>query len=203
MNFIIAGIHTGIGKTVCSAVICQAKGWDYWKPVQAGDLENSDSIFIQKNVSNPSCTIHPETYRLNTAASPHYAAAIDGIEIKPEQIILPQTNNGLIIETAGGLMSPLAKTYLNIDMIEQINLPVILVANHYLGSINHTLLSAELLKQRRIGVKGLVFCGTIVPSTQDFILEYTRLPLLFSIPQMNNVNALPIATFATSISLNF
>ena len=203
MNFIIAGIHTGIGKTICSAVICQATGWDYWKPVQAGDLENSDSIFIKKNVSNPSCTIHPETYRLNTAASPHYAAAIDGTEIKPEQIILPQTNNGLIIETAGGLMSPLAKTYLNIDMIEQLNLPVILVSNHYLGSINHTLLSAELLKQRRIRVKGLVFCGTIVPSTQDFILEYTRLPLLFSIPQMNNVDASSIATFASSISINF
>ncbi len=88
MSIIVAGIHTGIGKTICSAIICQALGFDYWKPVQAGDLENSDSVFIQKNVTNKSTIIHEEAYSLQTAASPHYAASIDGIKIEQEKIIL-------------------------------------------------------------------------------------------------------------------
>src|SRR5205085_12540480 len=98
MSIIIAGIHTGIGKTVCSTVICQAMGWDYWKPVQAGELENSDSVFVRKNVSNTSCHIHPEAYRLSVDASPHYAAEVDGIEIKRENIILPSSSNNILIE---------------------------------------------------------------------------------------------------------
>src|SRR5436190_4886175 len=102
MSIIIAGIHTGIGKTICSAVICEALGYDYWKPVQAGDLENSDTVFIRKNVSNPSCIIHPEAYRLQIAASPHYAAEMENIEIKKEYIFLPASSNNIVVETAGG-----------------------------------------------------------------------------------------------------
>jgi len=203
MSVIIAGIHTGIGKTLCSAIICQVKGWDYWKPVQAGDLDISDSKFIEKNVSNPLCKIHAEAYRLQTAASPHYAAAVDGIEIEPERFVIPSTTNGLVIETAGGLMSPLAKNFVNIDLTAQLKLPVILVANYYLGSINHTLLSVEILKQHHISVAGLVFSGDKVVSTHDFILSYTGLPLLFSIPQMETTDAVSIATFAAGIDLNF
>jgi dethiobiotin synthetase len=159
MSIIIAGIHTGIGKTVCSAVICQALGYDYWKPVQAGDLENTDTLFIKKNVSNPTCTRHPEAYRLRTAASPHYAAELDGIQIKKENIILPVTTNNIVVETAGGLMSPLASNFLNIDLVQQLQLPVILLAANYLGSINHTLLSFSLLQDRGQKILGIVFSG--------------------------------------------
>ena len=202
MSIIIAGIHTGIGKTICSAVICQALGYDYFKPIQAGDLDNSDSVFIKKNVDNPSCIIHRESYQLNTPASPHFAAALDGITIKKENIILPVSKNNIVIETAGGIMSPLAKNFLNIDLVQHFNLPVILVASNYLGSINHTLLSVSAMQQRNITIQGLVFSGEAVESTRQYILEYTQLPLLFSIPLFQNINSQVVADFAKIISIN-
>ena len=186
--FIIAGIHTGIGKTLCSAVLCEALGYDYWKPIQAGDLDNSDSIFIQNHVSNSKCTIHPETYRFQTAASPHFAADTEGVVIEKEKLKMPETNNNLIVETAGGIMSPLGKNFLNIDLIKHLNLPVILVSENYLGSINHTLMTIFALKQQHVPIKGIVFNGNVVQSSVDYILEYTQLPLLFSIPKMAVVN---------------
>ena len=202
MNIIIAGIHTGIGKTVCSAVICQALGYDYWKPVQAGELNDSDSIFIKRNVSNPLCTVHPERYQLTIPASPHYAAALEGVEIKPADFLLPYTTNSMVVETAGGIMSPLSNSFLNIDLMQQLNLPVILVSNNYLGSINHTLLTVEAMQKRNLEVAGLVFCGHEFSSTRDFILQYTKLPLLFSIPQFDTINEAVIASFAKTISLH-
>jgi dethiobiotin synthetase len=203
MSIIIAGIHTGIGKTVCSAVICQALGYDYWKPVQAGDWSNSDSIFIQKNVTNPKTIVHPETYKLVTAASPHYAAKLDGIEIKKDHFQLPESKNNIVVETAGGLMSPLADNFLNIDLIVTLQLPVVLVSNNYLGSINHTLLSYEALKSRKIKTLGIVFDGVEATPSQEYILSYTKLPLLFSIPQFLNLNAQTISNFAKTISIKF
>ncbi|MFT3679546.1 MAG: dethiobiotin synthase [Ferruginibacter sp.] len=202
MSVIIAGIHTGIGKTVCSAVMCQALGYDYWKPVQAGELNNSDSLFVQRNVSNPACTIHPERHKLTIPASPHFAAAMDGIEIKSSDFSLPVTNNEIIVETAGGIMSPFANNFLNIDLMIQLNLPAIVVSNNYLGSINHTLLTVEALQQRDISLKGIVFSGVTVGSTRDYILQYTRLPLLFSIPLFDKINADTIAAFAKTVSIN-
>jgi dethiobiotin synthetase len=115
MSIIIAGIHTGIGKTICSAVICQALGYDYWKPVQAG-TDHTDSDFIKSHVTNPACRIHKETYYLKTPASPHYAAGMENLEIKEKNFVLPASSNNMVVETAGGLMSPLAKGFLNIDL---------------------------------------------------------------------------------------
>jgi dethiobiotin synthetase len=203
MNIIIAGIHTGIGKTVCSAVLCQALGYDYWKPVQAGELDNSDSIFIQKNVSNPACKVHAECYRLTVPASPHYAAAVDGLTIEPADFVLPTTTNSLVVETAGGIMSPLAAGFLNIHLMQQLRLPVILVSNNYLGSINHTLLTVAALRQYQLPVLGLVFSGQVVASSREFLLAETKLPLLFSIPQFAEINRAGIADFAHSLSLSF
>src|ERR1700741_2958242 len=182
MSYIIAGIHTGIGKTLCSAIICQSAGYDYWKPVQAGNLDDTDSHFIQKNTSNHSIKIHPERYRLQIPASPHFAAEREGIEIKREDFILPKSHNKIVVETAGGLMSPFSLSFLNINLIQHLELPVILVSNNYLGSINHTLLSVEALQQRNIEIKGIVFSGEKNEASESFILEYTGLPLLFSIP---------------------
>jgi dethiobiotin synthetase len=202
MSIIIAGIHTGIGKTVCSAVICQALGYDYWKPVQAGDLDNTDSIFIGKNVENTSCIVHAERHRLNIAASPHYAAAMDGIEIKPGDFMLPKTRNHVVVETAGGIMSPLSNNFLNIDLMEQLQLPAILVSNNYLGSINHTLLTIEAMQKRNIPIKGIVFSGSEFASTREFVLQYTKLPLLFSIPPFEKINSETIAAFAKTLSIH-
>ena len=202
MSVIIAGIHTGIGKTICSAVLCQALGYEYWKPVQAGELHNTDSHFIERNTLSKKIKIHAEAYRLKTAASPHYAAALEGIEIRKEQFILPPSSNDIIVETAGGLMSPLANDFLNIDLVKQLQLPVVLVSNFYLGSINHSLLSVEALRNRDIPIIGLVFSGVPNKPSEDYIVQYTKLPLLFSIPFFDKVNAEVIEQFASCIPLN-
>jgi dethiobiotin synthetase len=199
MNVIIAGIHTGIGKTLCSAVICQKLGYDYWKPVQAG-TDATDSDFIKAHVSNSKCFIHPETYVLKTPASPHYAAELEGIEIQRHKIRMLKSSNSIVVETAGGLMSPLASRYLNIDLTEQLDTPVILVSNNYLGSINHTLMSVEALQKRNIPILGIVFSGEEVSSTRAYILKYTGLPLLFSIPQME-ISREAISTLAATLTI--
>lgn len=202
MSIIIAGIHTGIGKTICSAVLCQLLGYDYWKPVQAGDLENSDSHFIRDHVDHPSCVIHPESYRLSTAASPHYAAEQDSVIIEKHKILLPFSSNDIVIETAGGLMSPLGKKFLNIDLIQHLAFPVILVSNNYLGSINHSLLSCEALKIRNIPVCGIVFTGEKNRVSEKYILNYTGFPLLFSIPWFENLGSESIRKFAGTLHLD-
>lgn len=202
MKVIIAGIQTGIGKTLCSAVICQALGFDYWKPVQAGDFDNTDSMFIKNNVGNPKCVVHPECYKFQKSVSPHFAAESENIEIKKQDFSIPLTKNNLVIETAGGVMSPLSTKFLNIDLIEYLQLPVVLVSNNYLGSINHTLLSYECLKKRKIPVHGLVFSGQESPSSEKFILEYTRLSLLFSIPHLEVINQQSIQQVAANGNIN-
>jgi dethiobiotin synthetase len=200
---IVAGIHTGIGKTLCSAILCEALGMDYWKPIQAGDLDNSDSIFIKTHVFNPLCTIHPEAYRLKLAASPHFAAYTEGSLIERKKIILPKSKNKILVETAGGIMSPLAKNYLNIDLIKQLKLPVVIVSENYLGSINHTLMTVKLLQNAKIPILGIVFNGDKVQSSVDFILEHTQLPLLFSIPRFEVVSNQAIRAFIDANSVLF
>ena len=200
-NIIIAGIHTGIGKTVCSAVICQALGYDYWKPIQAGDLENSDTLFVQNNTNNSLTTFHQERYKLATAISPHKAAAIDGVSIKKEDFILPTSNNNILVETAGGIMSPINTNFLVVDLIQYLQLPVVLVSNNYLVSINHTLLSIEALSNRQIPINGIVFCGETVPSSQTFITAHTQIPILFSIPQFENISTKTIVDFTQQTNI--
>jgi dethiobiotin synthetase len=195
MKIIVAGIHTGIGKTISSTVLCEALKADYWKPVQAGDLHQSDSMFVAKNTSIR--TIHPERFRLTVPASPHYASAVDGIEIKLNDFQIPHTEHNLIIETAGGIMSPLSTKILNIDFIQYLNLPVVLVSENYLGSINHTLLTIELLKSKKIEVMGIIFNGDENVESEKFITQYSALNKLFSIPKFENISKQSIAEFVT------
>ena len=151
-KIIVAGIGTDTGKTVASAILCQALKADYWKPVQAGDLQNTDTHKIKRWV--PSTKTHSEAYRLTQPMSPHAAAAIDGNTIEENNLVPPNTTNDLIIELAGGLMVPLREDFLNIDWVASTGLPIILVSNYYLGSINHTLLSLSLIKSRNIPLLG-------------------------------------------------
>jgi len=155
----ITGIGTGIGKTIISAILVEKLKADYWKPIQSGDLENSDTLLVKSLVSNPISKFHPEAYRLTQPFSPHKSAALDGIEIDPAKIIIPETGNQLIIEGAGGLMVPLNDHFFMIDLIKQLDAEVILVSQNYLGSINHTLLSIDALRSREIPIKGIVFNG--------------------------------------------
>jgi dethiobiotin synthetase len=184
----VSGIGTGIGKTIVSAVLVEKLKADYWKPVQSGDLDKSDSFAIKNLISNKDSKIHPETYKLSQPYSPHKSAAIDKLNIDPEKLILPQTNNTLIVEGAGGLMVPLTDKFLMIDLIKKLNVPVVLVSQNYLGSINHTLLSIQALKQYEIPIKGIIFNGVKDIYSKEFILQYTEIVLLGHIPQYKEVD---------------
>ena len=197
----ITGIGTDIGKTLISAIIVEKLKADYWKPVQSGDLENSDTHKVQGLISNEKSVFHPEAYRLSEPYSPHKSAALDGIRIEMEHISPPETENRLVIEGAGGLMVPLNERELIVDLIEQLKAEVILVVKNYLGSINHTLLSIELLKQRNIPVKGLIFNGESNSSSEEFILNYSKLPLLGRIPFIDSPDKEKIAALGGEIIL--
>jgi len=184
----ITGIGTGIGKTIVSAVLVEKLKADYWKPIQSGDLDSSDTLAVQSLVTNTKSVFHPEAYRLTQPFSPHKSAAIDGITIDPEKIVAPVTDNILVIEGAGGLMVPLNDDFLMIDLIRQLGAEVILVSQNYLGSINHTLLSVYTLKKEDIPVKGIIFNGIKDDSSETYIRNYSKLEILGYIPQFEAVD---------------
>ncbi|WP_261512203.1 dethiobiotin synthase [Chryseobacterium paludis] len=173
MKLFITGIGTEIGKTVCSAILTQHFKADYWKPIQSGDLHNTDSMKIKDWVGS-GVVCHPETYRLQLAASPHQSAAEEGIQIRVDDFQLPETSNSLIVEGAGGLMVPVSDNELMIDLIEKLRLPVVLVVRNYLGCINHTLLSIMALKEKGLLLEYLILNGEFPPDTERIILNYTN-----------------------------
>jgi dethiobiotin synthetase len=195
-QFIVAGIGTEIGKTVVSAILTAGLKADYWKPVQSGDLATGDAYWIRKWV--PSAVVHPSTYALTQPLSPHSAAEIDGITIELKAFEIP-TDQTLIIELAGGIMVPLNDRETNLDLIQHLQLPVILVSKNYLGSINHTLLTYELLKQHRVPMAGIVFNGPENPSGEKFILNHTGLPLVLRVNTENELNEAVIASYSDKI----
>ncbi len=184
----ITGIGTGIGKTIVSAVLTEKLKSDYWKPIQSGDLDDSDTLKVKGLVSNTTSVFHTEAYRLTQPFSPHKSAAIDGITIDLNKIIAPETNNNLLIEGAGGLMVPLNDEYLMIDLIKQLDVEVVLASQNYLGSINHTLLSVAILKQYDIKIAGIIFNGKTDENSESYILNYTGLKLLGHLPQFETVD---------------
>jgi len=200
----VTGIGTEVGKTVVSAMLVEALKADYWKPVQSGDLDYTDTDKIRKWTGFGVRT-HPEGYRLKTPASPHASAAIDGVAIDLEALQLPRTDNFLVVEGAGGLMVPLNDRHLIIDLIQALGLPVVLVSRHYLGSINHSLLSIEALQRRGIPVAALLFNGDPYPSTEEAIEQFGQLPGLLNIPELPEVDREGVAglAFRFSDQLNF
>lgn len=198
----VTGIDTEIGKTVTSAVLTEALQADYWKPVQAGDLDNTDTMKVRGLISNTKSHFHQETYRLNHPMSPHAAANLDGVSIDLGEINAPQSDNeNLIIEGAGGLMVPLNDKYLMIDLIAHLGAEAVLVSKNYLGSINHTLLSAEILKNRGISVLGIIFNGEKNPTTEEYILHYTGLKELGKIPWFDSLDKDKILNLALDFRL--
>jgi dethiobiotin synthetase len=177
MKLFITGIGTDVGKTVASAIITEALEADYWKPIQAGDLDVSDSHKVKRQVSNSKTVFHQNAYALNTPASPHYAAEVDGITIDLKKIVEPKTDNHLVIEGAGGVLVPLNESDCVIDLIQK-DYKVIVVSRHYLGSINHTLMTLESLKARNINVAGIVFSGNENRATEEIILKKTGVKMI-------------------------
>jgi len=184
----IAGTSTGVGKTVVSAVLAEALHADYWKPVQCGNLEETDTETTRSLISNHVSKFYPEAYRLKTASSPHYAAEVENMEITPDRLYVPTSEIRLLIEGAGGLLVPLSRDYLVIDLIKYLEASVILVSKNYLGSINHTLLSIEALKQRGIDVLGVVFNGNNFFDNEEIIQHFTQTTFLGEIDEAKELN---------------
>ncbi|MGB3947126.1 MAG: dethiobiotin synthase [Bacteroidia bacterium] len=200
-TYFISGIGTDVGKTIASAIVVEALEADYWKPIQAGELHNTDTMKVASLISNKKSVLHKEHYLLTQPQSPHAAAEFDGIEISLKHIQLPATNNILIIEGAGGLMVPLTKSYLVIDLIQQLKAEVILVSKNYLGSINHTLLSFEALKTRNIPIAGIIFNGETNKSSEAFILKYTQLKCLLRINEEKQLTKETIIKYKNAFSI--
>ncbi|PKQ45865.1 dethiobiotin synthase [Confluentibacter flavum] len=175
-TYFITGISTDVGKTIASAIITEALEADYWKPIQAGDIDNSDTHKVKKLVSNKKSEFHRSSYILNSPMSPHAAAEIDGISIDILKINLPKTKNNLVIEGAGGLLVPLNDTHTVLDIIKP-TYKVIVVSRHYLGSINHTLLTVNTLKEKGFDVS-IIFSGNEHKTTEDIIKKMTNVPII-------------------------
>lgn len=201
MKLFVTGIGTEVGKTVIAAILTEKLKADYWKPVQAGDLDDSDTMKVRALVSNSVSVFHEEGFRLNHPMSPHAAAERDGVEIGLEDFEMPQTENHLVIEGAGGLMVPLNDQDCVIDLIEWSGAEVVLVSRNYLGSINHTLLSIEALKSRGIPVRGVIFNDEENAETERVILKMTGLKCLGRVELLKELTQEAIAKCGEAIEL--
>ena len=186
-DLFITGIGTGIGKTVTSAVLTQYFKADYWKPIQSGDLDQSDSLTV-KSMIDDDLIIHPERFKLNYPASPHQSAAMENIEINLDDFQLPNTENSLLVEGAGGLFVPLNNYEFMIDLIAKFNLKTVLVVRDYLGCINHTLLSIEALQHRNLEIAYVVLNGNFEPATKDVLIK--NIPKTIQIIELPELNLL-------------
>lgn len=201
MNYFVTGIDTDSGKSVVSAILCEALQADYWKPIQAG--KPTDTDFVKKIVSNQTSKFHSETYLLDTPASPHAAAKKEGIEIKLNAINLPETSNTLVIEGAGGCLVPINDNDFVIDLAKKFKSKIILVADLYLGSINHTLLTVNELKRRNFPVAGIIFNGDANPESQQIILKHSGWKQLLHIKKEKNIDRDIISAYAHELLKNW
>jgi dethiobiotin synthetase len=203
MNYFITAIGTDSGKTIISAIVTEALQADYWKPIQSGTLER-DSLKIESLLTNDYSLIHPEQYLLKTPVSPHLAAEIDGIEISINDLKLPITTNNLVIEGAGGLLVPVnQKGEFVIDIAKKFDVELILVSNLYLGSINHTLLTINELKNRNIAVKGIIFNGNSNPASEEYILKYSGYKCLLRVNQHEEFTQELLRIYAVELMKNW
>jgi len=189
MRIIVTGTDTGVGKTVFAAALAGALGANYWKPIQAGLLEETDRQAVLRLSGLSKERLLPEAYRLKTPASPHLAAEIDGITIDPEALVLPNTDGSLIVEGAGGLMVPLTREVAYIDVIAKWRAPVVLCARTTLGTINHSLLSIEALRTRGIPLLGVVFIGDESAESERIIAEMGHVRRLGRLPYLAQLTA--------------
>jgi dethiobiotin synthetase len=183
-RLVVAGTDTGIGKTTFAAALVGALDAIYWKPIQAGDLDETDTNVVLRLSGLAPRRMLPEAYRLKTPASPHLAADIDGIEIDPAALALPDTDRLLIVEGAGGLMVPLTREITYLDVIAQWRAPVVLCARTTLGTINHSLLSIEALRSRSIPLLGVAFIGDENIESERIIVDMGRTKRLGRLPRL-------------------
>lgn len=202
-KIIVAGIGTEIGKTVVSAILTTLFQGDYWKPVQCGNNEDLDTYQMQHYLDTNKHKIHPPCYSLKAPLSPHAAAKLENITIEKQAFILPKSLRPLIIEGAGGVLTPFTENLLCLDVFQEWSAKWVIVSKHYLGSINHTLLTLEALKHRNISIAGLVFNGLPSPETEIAILKNSKLPLLGRVLPEPIINKKTIQKYATQWKLQF
>ena len=200
-NYFVTAIGTDSGKTLVSAILTEALSADYWKPVQAGAPTDTDAV--KELVSNSISTFHPEAFRLQMPASPHAAARAEGLQVTVEEIGMVSTNNSLVIEGAGGVMVPLNDEEFVIDIAKKPGVEVILVANLYLGSINHTLLTVDYLKRNGHKVKGIIFNGDENEESERIIELHSGYPVLLRLPRLGMINKNIIRYWADELMLNW
>jgi dethiobiotin synthetase len=190
---VVTGTDTDIGKTVFCAGLTRFIGGAYWKPVQAGLANETDAETVRRLAELPADRVLPEAWSLRTPASPHLAAEIDGVEIDPDALVLPASERPLVVEGAGGLLVPLTRRTLLIEVIARWGAPVVLCARTRLGTINHTLLSIEALRRRAIPLLGVAFLGDAHPENERIIGSLGKVPVLGRLPYLDPLTPLALA----------
>ena len=199
-SLIVAGIGTDVGKTVVSAFLCQALGFDYWKPIASGSEDGPvDHEVMRGLVSSVSVHIHPPRYVFRKSLSPHIAARLEEVSIDETALELPSRDRPMVVELAGGVAVPISDTLTNLDLVVRLRLPVIVVSRHYLGSINHTLLTMQALRARAIPIAGVLFNGDELPDTERIITLMANVAHLGRIPTMQAVTREAIEELARKI----
>ena len=193
-QLVICGTDTDVGKTVVSALMVQGLGASYWKPVQSGLEGGGDSGRLQALLQLPAERLLPEAYRLRAPVSPHWAAEQEGIALDRARLALPAVSGPLVVETAGGLLVPLRRDWLQIDQLAVWGLPVLLVARSGLGTLNHTLLSVEALRRRGIPLLGLVLNGPLHRDNPGTLAALAQTPVLAQLPPLEPLTAVALAT---------
>ena len=190
LRVVVCGTDTDVGKTVVSALLVQGLNATYWKPVQSGLEDGGDRERVMKLIDLPSDRWIAETYAFQAAVSPHWAAELEDTRVDPNRLTLPETGTmPLVVETAGGLHVPLTRSWQQIDQLQQWMLPVVLVARSGLGTLNHTLLSLEALRNRRIPVIGLILNGPAHADNPRTLSEIGNVPVLAELPPLHPLNA--------------
>ncbi|HGY5535770.1 MAG: dethiobiotin synthase [Prochlorococcus sp.] len=192
-RLIVCGTDTNVGKTVVSALLVQGLGATYWKPVQSGLEGGGDRERLCRLLNLPDERWLPEAYRFQAPVSPHWAAEQENCCIHPNQLVLPAIPGPLVVEAAGGLMVPLNRQWLQIDQLQHWRLPLILVARSGLGTINHTLLSLEALRLRKLPILGLVLNGPSHPDNPKTLEQFGGVPVIAELPPMPNLTAAALA----------
>ncbi|MGX5829280.1 dethiobiotin synthase [Mesorhizobium sp. 43Arga] len=200
VQIVVAGTDTRIGKTVFAAGLTGLLDGIYWKPVQSGTCEETDSEVVSLLADLPAARVLPESWRLREPLSPHRAAELDGVEIDACALVLPTTDRPLVVEGAGGLMVPLNRRALYIDVFARWNAPVVLCARTTLGTINHTLLSIEALRARSIPLLGVAFIGDRMVDTQKTIAEMGKVRVLGRLPRLESLTP---GTLAAAMRASF
>jgi dethiobiotin synthetase len=205
--YFVTGIGTGVGKTLVSAILAESLHADYWKPVQSGYEQGTDTGWVESMISNDRSKVHPEVYKFKAPVSPNIAAREEEIEISTEKILaqfaaMRSNASRMIIEGAGGLLVPLNDFEFVADLVRVLNAKVILVSRNYLGSINHSLMTAHICRQKNLRVMGWVFTDSYLNYEED-IVRWSGYPRIASIPRLVSIDKEAIAEVGLQLKEDF